>query len=284
MNKNNAMRKDLRKARNQAFTAIFLCMAMAIPALSVDTKDARSVMEAVYQQDNSRDMTIRANLDIYGADGHGQKKKFVLKRIGGLGDSKTLLRFTDPAEIKGVTLLSVIRKGAPDQQWLYTPAIQRVRSIAPRERSEPFASSDFTYEDIAERVLDDFTYRMLNDGEVMQGHKTYKIEATPVSADKSQYKFVYLWVGQDVPVILAAEMYDQGGKKIKEFRASGLKKVNGMWGARHLEMSSPLQSTRTVLTIDDAQFNTGLDEKLFTPEALASSGEDTHKKPAKNNR
>ena len=262
-------------------SAILLCASAAIPLLGAEP-DARTIMEGVYQQDKNHDMTLRANLDIFGKDGKGQKKKFVLKRIGGLGDSKTLLTFTDPAEIKGVTLLSVIHKGAPDQQWLYTPAIQRVRSIAPRERTEPFAGSDFTYEDIAERVLDDFTYKMLSDGEEMQGHKTYKIEATPVAPDKSQYKYVYVWVAQDVPVILAAEMYDQSGKKVREFHASGLKKVNGITGARHQEMISPLENTRTVLTIDDAQFNSGLDEKLFTPEAMSSSGETTHKKPAKN--
>jgi len=264
-----------------ALSAVLLCVGMAIP-LRGAAPDARTIMEGVYQQDKSRDMTLRANLEIFGKDGKGQKKKFVLKRIGGLGDSKTLLTFTDPAEIKGVTLLSVIHKGATDQQWLYTPAIQRVRSVAPRERSEPFAGSDFTYEDIAERVLDDFTYKMLSDGEEMQGHKTYKIEATPVAPDKSQYKYVYVWVAQDVPLILAAEMYDQNGKKIREFHATGLKKVNGITGARHQEMVSPLENTRTVLTIDDAQFNTGLDEKLFTPEAMASSGETTKKKPAKN--
>ena len=84
-------------------------------------------------------------------------------------------------------------------------------------------------------------------------------------------------------MILAAEMYDQSGKKVREFHASGLKKVNGITGARHLEMISPLENTHTVLTIDDAQFNTGLDEKLFTPEALADSGKETKKKPAKNN-
>jgi outer membrane lipoprotein-sorting protein len=267
--------------RTFALSVILLCVRAAIPAWSAPA-DARAVMEGVYQQDKSKDMTIRANLDIFGKDGNGQKKKFVLKRIGGLGDSKTLLTFTDPAEIRGVTLLSFIHKGAPDQQWLYTPAIERVRSIAPRERSEPFAGSDFTYEDIAERVLDDFTYKMLSDGEVMQGHKTYKIEATPVAPDRSQYKYAYFWVGQDVPVILAAEMYDQNGKKVREFHASGLKKVNGITGARHLEMLSPVENTRTVLTIDDAQFNTGLDEKLFTPEAMANSGAATHKKPAKN--
>jgi len=268
--------------RMLALSAILLCAGAAIPLWSA-APDARTIMEGVYQQDKSKDMTLRANLDIFGKDGKGQKKKFVLKRIGGLGDSKTLLTFTDPAEIKGVTLLSVTRKGAPDQQWLYTPAIQRVRSIATRERTEPFAGSDFTYEDIAERVLDDFTYKMLSDGEDMQGHKTYKIEVIPVTPDKSQYKYVYVWVGQDVPVILAAEMYDQNGKKVREFHATGLKKVNGITGARHQEMISPLENTRTVLTIDDAQFNTGLDEKLFTPEAMANLSETNKKKPAKNN-
>jgi outer membrane lipoprotein-sorting protein len=281
MNKIGMRFGDFCGTRIFALLPIFLCVAAAIPLRSAQP-DARTVMEGVYKQDNSRDMTIRANLDIFGKDGKGQKKKFVMKRLGGLGDSKTLLTFTDPAEIKGVTLLSIIHKGDPDRQWLYTPAIQRVRSIAPRERSEPFAASDFTYEDIAERVLDDFTYKMLSNGEAMQGHKTYKIEATPVAADRSQYKYVYFWVGQDAPVILAAEMYDQSGKKVKEFHASGLKKVNGITGARHLEMISPLENTRTVMTIDEAQFNTGLDEKIFTPEALANSGAETRKKPGKN--
>jgi hypothetical protein len=278
---NNFVVNNTGLKRVVALAAILLCAGAAIPLWSA-APDARTIMEGVYQQDKSKDMTLRANLDIFGKDGKGQKKKFVLKRIGGLGDSKILLTFTDPAEIKGVTLLSVTRKGSPDQQWLYTPAIQRVRSIATRERSEPFAGSDFTYEDIAERVLDDFTYKMLSDGEDMQGHKTYKIEVIPVSPDRSQYKYIYVWVGQDVPVILAAEMYDQNGKKVREFHATGLKKVNGITGARHQEMISPLENTRTVLTIDDAQFNTGLDEKLFTPEAMATSGETNKKKPAKN--
>src|ERR1700691_1827728 len=140
---NNFVVDNMGVKQGLALSAILLVVGAMIPLWGA-APDARAVMESVYQQDKSKDMTLRANLDIFGKDGNGQKKKFVLKRIGGLGDSKTLLTFTDPAEIKGVTLLSVIHKGEPDQQWLYTPAIQRVRSIAPRERSEPFAGSDFT--------------------------------------------------------------------------------------------------------------------------------------------
>jgi hypothetical protein len=270
MNKWCAVKDNSLRERSDAVLCVAMCLAFAFSALAA-APDARLIIAGVYAQDASRDMTLRAVLDIYGKDAQGRKKQFTLSRIGSAGDSKTLLRFTAPEEIRGVALLSINSQGATDRQWLYTPAIDRVRSISPRERSEKFAGSDFTYEDVAERVLDDFTYQMISDTETVENHKTYKIMATPVSADRSQYKYVYFWVAQDVPVILAAEMYDQDGKKIRVLHANQLKKVSGIWGARHVEMSSPAEDTRTTLTIEEVQFNTGLEESMFTPEALASS-------------
>jgi hypothetical protein len=140
--------------------------------------------------------------------------------------------------------------------------------VAPRDRSESFAGSDFSYEDIAERVLDDFRYRFLPEENTSEGHKTFKIEATPVAPGLSQYGFIYYWVGQDVPVILHAELYDKQGRLVRTFHASQLKKVSGIWGARRLEMSSARENSRTVFTIDAAHLNTGLTDDLFTPEAL----------------
>ena len=73
-------------------------------------------------------------------------------------------------------------------------------------------------------------------------------------------------------MILFGEMYDTNGQKIRVLHASDLKRESGIWGARHTEMSSVLEATRTVLTIDQVKFNTGLDEKLFTPEQLEEIG------------
>ena len=229
-------------------------------------------MERIYQQDDSRDTTLRATLRVFGEDGAIARKRFVLYRMGPPGDSKTLLRFTDPLEMRGIALLSVNRRGESDRQWIYIPATQRVRKVAPRDRSEPFAGSDFSYEDVAERVLDDFTYRFLSEVDTIDGHKTFKIEATPVAPDRSQYKFVYYWVAKDLPVILYAEMYDQQGQLLRRFHASQLKKVSGIWGARRVEISSVRENTRTTLTIDAIHFNTGLDEEQFTPQALERVG------------
>jgi hypothetical protein len=255
-----------------ALAAIFLTAILLTgrPASSA-TPDAREIISSVYAQDTSRDTTMRANLEVFDAQGHGNKKRFTYRRIGAVGDSKTLVIFTDPQEVRGVALLSINRTGVADRQFLYTPGTQRVRSVPAQERSARFIGSDFTYEDIAERVLDDFTYRLLGSDESIDGHKTYKIEATPADPARSQYKFVYYWIAQDVPVILFAEMYDANGTKIRTLHASDLKRESGIWGARHTEMDSVQEGTRTVLTIDQVKFNAGLDEKLFTPEQLGKT-------------
>lgn len=248
-----------------------ICAVVSLlPGLSASSPaaDAQQIMEHVYKQDTSRDVTMRANLDVFDKEGQGKKKKFTYRRIGSLGDSKTLVVFTDPQEIRGVALLSINHTGAEDGQYLYTPATRRVRPVAQQDRSARFIGSDFTYEDIAEHVLGDFTFRLLSDEESIDGHKTYKIEAMPVDPNRSQYKFIYYWVGQDVPVILIAEMYDQNGRKIRMLHATDLKRESGIWGARHTEMSSVADGTRTVFTVDSIKFNAGLDEKLFTPEGL----------------
>jgi outer membrane lipoprotein-sorting protein len=234
----------------------------------VAAADARKIMEAVYHQDTSRDATWRAVMEVTDKKGTVRRKKFTFRKLGSLGDSKTLVRFTDPPDVRGVGLLSINIKGTADRQWMYTPAIQRTRRIAPQEKSRRFLGTDFTHEDMAERVLDDFEYRMLGETGMIDGRKTYKIEATPVAPDRSQYKFIYLWVAQDIPYVIHAEMYDQRGQKVRVFHASALEKISGIWVAKRIEMSSSLESTKTLLVIEEIRFNTGLKEDLFTQYAL----------------
>ena len=270
----NRTAENLAKFLMPALVVSVIAAVLFFPAFSASSpiSDAREIIAGVYQQDTSHDVTMRANLEVFDNQGHGKKKKFTYRRLGSAGDSKTLVVFTDPEEIRGVALLSINRQGVEDRQFLYTPATHRVRSVPAQERSARFIGSDFTYEDIAERVLDDFTYRLLGSDETIDGHKTYKVEATPVAPGRSQYKFIYYWVAQDVPVIIFGEMYDANGSKVRVLHASDLKREAGIWGARHTEMSSVQDATRTVLTSDQVKLNTGLDEMLFTPEHLEAAG------------
>lgn len=248
------------------------CIAASLTAgigAAQTTPDGVKIMQGVYAQDTSHDLTLKADFQVFDKQGQNTKKEFTLMRIGTPGVSKTLAAFTAPKEIRGVVLLSIDQTGAAASQYVYTPATQRVRSVVPQERSASFIGTDFTFEDIGEHSLADFNYKLVGDQEAIDGHKTYKIVATPVAPDRSQYKYIYYWVAQDVPVILFAEFYDAQENKVRILHATTLKRENGVWGARHTEMRTLAEGTRTVLTINSVKFNTKPDEKLFTPQGMA---------------
>lgn len=247
---------------------ILIALLVLFTLINLPGPDARKIMDTVYKQDTSRDTTWRAKMDVYDKKGSVRSKKFVFTKIGSLGNSKTLIRFFDPAEVRGVGLLSINQGGTADRQWMYTPAIQRVRRIAAQERRQRFLGTDFTNEDMAERVIDDFTYTVLSEAELVDGRKTYKIEGRPVSPDKSQYAFVYLWVPVDLPYVVLGEMYDKQGQRQRIYKATSLEKISGIWIARQVEMSSPPDGTKTILMVDEVRFNTGLKEDMFTQQAL----------------
>ena len=108
---------------NLLFASAFVLSLTTVSAFC--ETDPRKILDAVYEQDTSRDTTMKAAFDIFDKDGHKTTKKFMLFRLGAPGDSKTLVRFTDPTEIRGVTLLSYNHKGDSDRQWLYIPATRR---------------------------------------------------------------------------------------------------------------------------------------------------------------
>ncbi len=245
-----------------------LCLFFMTFAGVVQPPDPRKIMEGVYKQDTSRDTTWRGKMDVIDKKGKTRSKKFMMRKLGGLGNSRTLARFTDPPEVRGVGLLSINEGGTADRQWMYTPAIQRVRRIAAQERRQRFIGTDFTNEDMAERVLDDFTYKLLSEGEVIDERKTYKIEARPVSPDKSQYAYVYIWTPQDIPYAVLVEMYDKQGQIRRILKASNLEKISGVWIARRVEMSTPSEGTKTIMSLEDIRFNTRLKEDMFTLQAL----------------
>ena len=154
-------------------------------------------MEDVYRQDTSHDVTMKASFQVFDKQGHSAKKEFIFRRIGSPGDSKNEVVFTG-AEGDSRSGAALDQSAGRGNGSTLHAGDRAVRSVVPQERSARFIGTDFTFEDIGERVLGDFTYRLIGDTETLDGHKTYKIEATPVDAGRSQYKFIYFWVAQDV--------------------------------------------------------------------------------------
>lgn len=255
-------------------TVISLCITALfsyVIAVAQPPADAYKIMEAVYGQDKHNDLTMKADFQVFDAQGQSTKKEFNYLHIADPKESKSLVVFTAPKDIRGVALLSINQRGSAVSQYVYMPATQRVRSVVQQDRAASFIGTDFTFEDISERVLEDFNYRLIGDTESIDGHKTFKIEATPAEQGRSQYKYIYYWVAQDVPVILFAEFYNAQGNKLRILHATQLKRESGVWGARHTEMRTPASGTRTVLTINAVKFNSKPDEKLFTQQGMGGA-------------
>ena len=117
-------------------------------------------------------------LQVFDAKGKIADKRWTFERLGSHGQSKAVLRFTAPAEVKGVALLIVNHPDRASDQWMWTPAIERDRRIALQDRSTRFFGTDFSFEDLEERDVDQYDYALLGE-ETIDGAPCWKIQSTP---------------------------------------------------------------------------------------------------------
>src|SRR6185369_10747955 len=117
-------------------------------------------------------------LQVFDAKGKVSDKRWTYERLGAHGNSKAVLRFTSPAEVKGVALLIVNHPERSSDQWMWTPALERERRIALQDRSTRFFGTDFSFEDLEERDTNQFEYKLLAE-ESIAGAPCWKIESRP---------------------------------------------------------------------------------------------------------
>ena len=131
--------------------------AFAAPAGSPRT--AREIMQEVERRSFSKTFRYEGRVTVRKASGAVERKTWEYERFGPPGNSKVLLRFRNPAEIRGVGLLIWNNPQKSADMWLYTPAIARTRRIAHQDRSNRFAGTGFTFEDLEEADISQWAHR-----------------------------------------------------------------------------------------------------------------------------
>src|SRR5277367_3772357 len=147
---------------------IVLLLAVAIPVVA---QDARQIMQEVQKRQHSKTLryegTLQTNTGVFKSQADAAKhtvtKHWTFERIGDFGDSKAILRFTGPAEVKGVALLIVNHPNAASDQWMWRPNIGRDQRVAMQDRSTRFFGTDFTFEDLEERDADQYDFTLTGD-------------------------------------------------------------------------------------------------------------------------
>src|SRR5205823_4704141 len=148
-------------------------------------------------------------LKSFDTGGKMTEKRWSYDRLGSNGQSKSVIRFTAPAEVKGVALLIVNHPDRASDQWMWTPAIERDRRIAMQDRSTRFFGTDFSFEDLEERDVDQYDYSMLG-SETIDGASCWKIQWTPKQGRTSQYARSTGWIRKDNYALARLDNYVRG--------------------------------------------------------------------------
>ena len=264
---NDAVRPSAA-AKGGAVRAVLVALLLVIAAGSrgAAADDARQIMQEAQRRTEVKSQRYEGLLDVIDARGKVTVKRWVFQRIGSHGQSKSVVRFTDPAEVKGVALLIVNHRDRASDQWMWTPAIERDRRIAMQDRSTRFFGTDFSFEDLEERDIDQYDFTLEGE-DAVDGAACWRIRSASNKTRASQYTHSVLWVRKDNYAVARIENYVKTGL-LRRLDYSNIENVQGIWTARQLEMTDLSRRSRTRLTLDKLQYNLPLAEGDFTLEAL----------------
>jgi hypothetical protein len=249
---------------NRFATAVVLFAACAASVCA--GQDARQIVQEAQTRTKSASQRYDGTLKVIDSKGKVNTKRWEYERLGSHGASKSVLRFTAPAEVKGVALLVVNHPERASDQWMYIPEIGRERRIALQDRSTRFFGTDFTFEDLEERDVNQFEYKMIGD-EPIDGAACWKIETRPVKSKSSQYTHSYLWIRKDSYAFARVENY-KDGKPVRQLQYGDIRKVQGIWTAHKLDMYDVGRRSRTILTTEKLEYNAPLSDDQFTLQSL----------------
>lgn len=244
-------------------------IAVGLIAAAVGTlhaQDPRQIIQEVQKRAYSNSQRYEGTLEVIGAEHRIATKRWVFERIGSFGDSKAILRFTAPPEVKGVALLIVNHRDKASDQWMWRPEIGREQRIALQDRSTRFFGTDFSFEDLEERDVGQFDYKLLGD-DTMDGAACWKIESKPKESKSSQYTSSVVWVRKDNYVVAQIEDYNKD-KLIRRIDYSDIQNVRGIWAPRTVEVYDANRKSRTVLKLDKLEYNLPMKDEDFSLEAL----------------
>ncbi len=241
-------------------------------------------VEAATEEDIGFDIAARSDRSDLGFGDSEVELKMVLRNAAGqestrslriatlekpdesVGD-KSLVLFDTPRDIEGTALLSHAKILDPDDQWLFLPALKRVKRISSSNKSGPFVGSEFAFEDFTAIELNKFDY--VHVGEEPCGDLTCDVlERTP-RYENSGYTKQMSWVDQTDFQIRKVEFYDRRGDLLKVLELKDYRDYEGIWRAHVLSMINVQTNKQTDLVYGDYSFGVGLSENDFVKGRLS---------------
>jgi len=249
---------------------------------SSQTLSADEIARGVQDRDTGRDSRSTFRMKLVDRRGRVRERALVLTSLRGRGNpgvpntapdgDRLLVRFTYPNDIRGTGFLVWEHPSSEDERFLYLPSLGRVRRIAGAETQESFAGSDFTYEDIGGRELDEYSYALLDEHATWSGSggkvmPAWRLESRRKDA-AAEFTRVVSLVLKEAFVVVQADIYNQRNEKQKVYTIRRLEQIEGVRTTMDVDMTDALQKSRTQLIAEAVDYNVGLTESDFSRREL----------------
>ncbi len=250
---------------------VFVASLGGPPAARSETPEEKGLRIARETREKAKgfgNFTASQTMVLRNKQGQESKRQARIKVLEAPGDGdKSLFVFDQPRDVKGTAFLIHAHKDKADDQWLFLPALKRVKRISSSNRSGSFMGSEFAYEDMGSQEVERYTYRYLRDEPCGDATCTV-VERFPVTK-RSGYRRQVLWQDKDELRLRKVHYFDRKNAHLKTLTLAKFQKyLDRYWQAHEMTMVNHLTGKSTVLTWSDYKYGTKLNERDFTRTGL----------------
>ena len=252
--------------------AVAACLATSTTAWTAEQsakeKGLKIALESRARGEGFGNFTARQAMVLRNKQGRESKRQVRIKVFEVAGDgNKSLFVFDQPRNVKGTAFLVHGRRAGPDDQWLYLPALKRVKRISSSNRSGSFMGSEFAYEDMGSQEVERYTYKYLRDEPC--GESTCTVTERFPTDKKSGYSRQLVWQDKDELRVWKTQFFDRKNTHLKTLTMKKYEKyLDRYWQAHEMEMVNHVTGKSTLLTWSEFKFRTDLTERDFTKTGL----------------
>ena len=253
--------------------ALVLILLVLLPfivnAETAEEKGLAIAIAADKRDEGFSDLTADMKMILSNRKGQKSVREIRIRTLEVDGDGdKTMSIFDEPADVKGTAMLTFSHGIKPDDQWLYLPALKRVKRIASKNKSGPFMGSEFAFEDLGSQEVEKYTYKYLREEACGDGWICHVIERKP-AYEYSGYSKQIGWLDTQEYRPVKIEFYDRKNDLLKTLTYAGYQEYNGHhWRADEMFMENHQTGKTTRLLWTNYKFKNGLNEKDFNQNVL----------------
>lgn len=262
------LRSNFYHCKHTIIALSFLTLSAFSMAQTATEKGLEIAIESDKRNTGWQDTTAKMTMILRNSRGEESIRALRVKSLEVEGDGdKSLTIFDEPKDVSGTALLTFSHKTEPDDQWLYLPALKRVKRIASRNKSGPFMGSEFAFEDLSSQEVEKYTYEYLKD-EACGELTCFVVKRYPTD-ENSGYTSQTAWIDQTEYRVIKVDFYDRKETLLKTLESQGyVQYLDKFWRPEKMAMKNHQTGKSTDLLWKDYKFKTGLDDGDFSKNSL----------------